>query len=72
GLFGKALQDGVRVTPLARRLIAEQGIDLKGLLADRRTKGVDRIAMKDVQAYAAARGATQPVLPHPAPAAPVP
>ena len=69
GLFGKALQDGIRVTPLARRLIAEQGVDLKGLLADRSNKGLDRIAMKDVQAYLSERGTFRSMAPHAATAA---
>jgi pyruvate/2-oxoglutarate dehydrogenase complex dihydrolipoamide acyltransferase (E2) component len=55
GLFGKALQDGLRVTPLARRLIAERGLDLKDLVADGKRKGLDRVAEKDVRAYAAER-----------------
>jgi pyruvate/2-oxoglutarate dehydrogenase complex dihydrolipoamide acyltransferase (E2) component len=53
GLFGKALQDGLHITPLARRSITEQGLDLKGLVADGKTKGLNRIAEKDVRAYAA-------------------
>jgi pyruvate/2-oxoglutarate dehydrogenase complex dihydrolipoamide acyltransferase (E2) component len=52
GLFGKAVQDGIRITPLARRLAAERGIDLKGIAADGRKKGLDRIGEKDVRAYA--------------------
>lgn len=55
GLFGKALQDGLRITPLARRLIVEQGLDLKELVADGKTKGFSRVAEKDVRAYAAGR-----------------
>lgn len=63
GLFGKAAQEGIRLTPLARRLIAEQGIDRDDLVADARKKGLDRIAVKDVHAYRAAHlqaGAVSP------------
>jgi pyruvate/2-oxoglutarate dehydrogenase complex dihydrolipoamide acyltransferase (E2) component len=60
GLFGKALQDGLHITPLARRLIAEQGLDLKRLVADGRKKGLSRVAEKDVRAYAAERPAARP------------
>lgn len=51
-LFGKAAQDGLRITPLARRLIAEQGLDLKGLVADGKQRGLSRISEKDVRGYA--------------------
>lgn len=64
GLFGKAVQDGIRVTPLARRLAAEQGIDLKGIVAEGKKSGLGRISEKDVRAYAArqpaGRAAPQP------------
>ena len=53
GLFGKAVQDGIRITPLARRLAFEKGIDLKGIVADSRKSGLSRISEKDVRAYAA-------------------
>ncbi|QKD00671.1 dihydrolipoamide acetyltransferase family protein [Mesorhizobium loti] len=69
GLFGKAMQDGIRLTPLARRLVAEQGIDLKGLVADARKKGLDRIAVKDVHAYSAAHSQASAVPPTSAPQA---
>lgn len=60
GLFGKALQDGLHITPLARRLIAEQGLDLKGLVADGKNRGLSRVAEKDVRAYAAERPLVRP------------
>jgi pyruvate/2-oxoglutarate dehydrogenase complex dihydrolipoamide acyltransferase (E2) component len=61
GLFGKAVQDGIRITPLARRLATEQGIDLRGIAADGRKNGLDRIAEKDVRAYAARQPATSAI-----------
>jgi len=59
GLFGKAAQDGMRISPLARRLIAESGLDLKALVAEGKHQGLARIAEKDVRALAPAleRGA---------------
>lgn len=53
GLFGKAMRDGIRVTPLARRLSVEQRIDLEQLVADGKRQGLDRIGEKEVRAYAA-------------------
>ena len=64
GLFGKAMQDGIRITPLARRVASEQGIDLKSIVADGRKNGLDRISEKDVRSYLAqqpvARATPQP------------
>lgn len=57
GLFGKARQDGLRITPLARRLIAQGGIDLSTVVSEGRKKGLERISQKDVQALAAAQPA---------------
>jgi pyruvate/2-oxoglutarate dehydrogenase complex dihydrolipoamide acyltransferase (E2) component len=61
GLFGKAVQDGIRVTPLARRLAAEQGIDLKGIVAEGKMSGLGRISEKEVRAYAARQPAARDV-----------
>jgi pyruvate/2-oxoglutarate dehydrogenase complex dihydrolipoamide acyltransferase (E2) component len=56
GDFGPAKgPDGVRVTPLARRLIAQNGLDLGLLAAEARGRGVDRI---DERAVRAAMSAT--------------
>ena len=49
GLFGKAAGDGLRITPLARRLIAEAGLDLKTVINDARAKGLTRIGEKDIR-----------------------
>nr|WP_299496534.1 dihydrolipoamide acetyltransferase family protein [uncultured Rhizobium sp.] len=50
GLFGKAAQDGMRISPLARRLIAESGLDLKALVAEGKNRGLARITERDVRA----------------------
>ena len=56
GLFGRAAQDGIRISPLARRLIAEGGLDLRALIAEARSRGLARICEKDVRAF----GRSQP------------
>lgn len=48
--FGKArAPNGVKVTPLARRLIAQNGIDLAGLADTARAKGLSRIGRAEVE-----------------------
>lgn len=58
GLFGKAAIDGLRVTPLARRLIAVEGMDLRSVVSEARRRGLERIAGKDVSALGASAAAT--------------
>ncbi|MBV8794973.1 MAG: hypothetical protein JO136_08535, partial [Hyphomicrobiales bacterium] len=67
--FGPAKgPDGVRVTPLARRLIAQNGADISKLAADVRAKGLPRINEQAVRAFlaspAAARTPSAPAAPH--------
>jgi pyruvate/2-oxoglutarate dehydrogenase complex dihydrolipoamide acyltransferase (E2) component len=53
--FGPAMSvEGVRVTPLARRLIAQGGLQLATLTADAKRRGLAKIAEKDVRAALAA------------------
>jgi pyruvate/2-oxoglutarate dehydrogenase complex dihydrolipoamide acyltransferase (E2) component len=53
--FGPAkAPDGVRATPLARRLIAQNGLDIAQLAAETRKQGGDRIDEKAVRAALAA------------------
>jgi len=48
--FGSAKSaDGVRVTPLARRLIAQNGLQLAELAADAKQQGREKIEEKDVR-----------------------
>lgn len=54
GLFGKAAHEGIRITPLARRLISERGLDLSALVAAARGKGLSKLGERDVQALGAA------------------
>jgi pyruvate/2-oxoglutarate dehydrogenase complex dihydrolipoamide acyltransferase (E2) component len=50
--FGNAQSpNGIRITPLARRLIAERGIDLHELSRAAAAKGLKRIEEKDVLAF---------------------
>ncbi|MDB5572592.1 MAG: Dihydrolipoamide acetyltransferase component of pyruvate dehydrogenase complex, partial [Hyphomicrobiales bacterium] len=48
--FGKAALGDVRMTPLARRLIAQNGLDAATLAARARIQGASRVAARDVQA----------------------
>ncbi len=50
GRYGKAASpDGLRITPLARRLIAQNGVDLARLSADARNRGLTKISEKLVR-----------------------
>jgi pyruvate dehydrogenase E2 component (dihydrolipoamide acetyltransferase) len=54
--FGRAeIAQGIRTTPLARRLIAQHGVDANRLVAQVRSQGRGRIAAADVQAAMADR-----------------
>jgi pyruvate/2-oxoglutarate dehydrogenase complex dihydrolipoamide acyltransferase (E2) component len=48
GLFGKASRDGIRITPLARRLISQGGHDLGELVAASKAKGLSRITEREL------------------------
>jgi pyruvate/2-oxoglutarate dehydrogenase complex dihydrolipoamide acyltransferase (E2) component len=51
--FGNAKgPDGMRITPLARRLIAQRGLDVNALARDVVARGLKRIEVKDVLAFA--------------------
>lgn len=66
--FGPArASNGVRVTPLARRLIAQNGLDVAALSASAAARGLTRIAEADVQRALAERQALPPARPAPAP-----
>ena len=57
--FGRAKgPDGVRSTPLARRLIAQNGLDIGKLAAEARKRGEHRIDEQAVRAALASRAAT--------------
>ena len=59
GTFGRAKgPDGVRFTPLARRLIAQAGLDLNQLAQEVKHRGRDRVAEADVRAAMAKGEAT--------------
>jgi pyruvate/2-oxoglutarate dehydrogenase complex dihydrolipoamide acyltransferase (E2) component len=61
--FGPAKgPDGVRISPLARRLIAQGGLDINRLAEEAKQRGSDRIVEADVRA-ATARGASAPRAP---------
>jgi pyruvate/2-oxoglutarate dehydrogenase complex dihydrolipoamide acyltransferase (E2) component len=50
--FGAAKgPDGIRMTPLARRLIAQHGIDLQAIARDAEKRGLRRIKERDVLAF---------------------
>ncbi len=53
--FGKAKSHGdIRITPLARRLAAQRGLDIASLAQHAAAKGLRRIEEKDLAAFAAA------------------
>jgi pyruvate/2-oxoglutarate dehydrogenase complex dihydrolipoamide acyltransferase (E2) component len=54
--FGSARSaEGVRVTPLARRLIAQNGLEFSALALDAKNRGREKIEEKDVRAALEAR-----------------
>ena len=62
--YGKVLgPDGLRITPLARRLISERGLDVKEIALAAAAKGLRKIEEKDVTGFTATSVAT----PAPAP-----
>src|SRR5580704_8276346 len=72
GRFGPAKgPNGIHLTPLARRLIAQAGLDLAGLATEAQRRGERRIDGAAVRAAISARPAT-PTAPLPAPPSPLP
>ena len=66
--FGKATGPlDLKITPLARRLIAQNGIDLAGLAEVAKARGAWRIGRAEVEAAIAGRGRHPSPLPGPAP-----
>ena len=65
--FGPAEAGGVRMTPLARRLIAQQGLDVATVAAAAKARGATRIGKKDLTPDLAPAA---PAYAAPAPAAP--
>jgi pyruvate/2-oxoglutarate dehydrogenase complex dihydrolipoamide acyltransferase (E2) component len=56
GRFGRAEGPfGLKVTPLARRLIAQNGMELRGLAQDAKAKGAWRIGKAEVEAALASK-----------------
>jgi pyruvate dehydrogenase E2 component (dihydrolipoamide acetyltransferase) len=56
--------DGIRITPLARRLIAQNGLDLAEIARQARSAGRTKIAADDVETALAARGSSpSPIMP---------
>jgi pyruvate/2-oxoglutarate dehydrogenase complex dihydrolipoamide acyltransferase (E2) component len=65
--FGSAKgPHGMRITPLARRLIAQCGLDVNALARDVVAKGLKRIEEKDVLAFTPTQAATLATTPAPA------
>lgn len=60
--YGKAAGPGdIRMTPLARRLIAQRGLDVAALAREAAAKGLLKIEEKDVNAFESALPAPQPL-----------
>jgi pyruvate/2-oxoglutarate dehydrogenase complex dihydrolipoamide acyltransferase (E2) component len=60
--FGSAKgPDGIRITPLARRLIAQRGFDVNALARDVAAKGLKRIEEKDVPAFTPPQALIAPI-----------
>jgi pyruvate/2-oxoglutarate dehydrogenase complex dihydrolipoamide acyltransferase (E2) component len=73
GRFGPAKgPNGIHLTPLARRLIAQGGLDLAGLATEAQRRGERRIDGAAVRAAVGARTAAPPTAPYPAPPSPLP
>lgn len=67
GNFGKSEAPGdVRVTPLARRLIAQNNLDLARIASDVKSRGENRVMERHVRAALASGGAAAPVTSAPA------
>ena len=52
GRFGKAAAGDIRLTPLARRMIAQRGLDVAALAQQALAKGLRKVEEKDVTAFA--------------------
>jgi pyruvate/2-oxoglutarate dehydrogenase complex dihydrolipoamide acyltransferase (E2) component len=58
--FGNALgPEGMRITPLARRLISERGLDVNAIARAAAAKGLRRIEEKDVSGFTTPASSTQ-------------
>jgi pyruvate/2-oxoglutarate dehydrogenase complex dihydrolipoamide acyltransferase (E2) component len=62
-------QGGVRVTPLARRLIAQNGLKLESLAEAAARRGATKVSEKDVRVALESRASPQPPAPSPSTAA---
>ena len=60
GRFGKAAAGDIRLTPLARRMIAQRGLDVAAIAQQALAKGLRKLEEKDVAAFADLR--TTPTL----------
>jgi pyruvate/2-oxoglutarate dehydrogenase complex dihydrolipoamide acyltransferase (E2) component len=66
--FGNALgPEGLRITPLARRLIAERGLDVNEIARAAAAKGLRKIEEKDVSGFTASAPSAPAPAPTPAP-----
>lgn len=64
GQYGKAKgPDGLRISPLARRLIAQRGVDVNSLAREATSKGLRKIEEKDVLSFQPSATAHPPASP---------
>ncbi len=61
GRFGKAAAGEIRLTPLARRMIAQRGLDVVKIAQQAAAKGLRKLEEKDVAAFAELRTTPAPV-----------
>jgi pyruvate/2-oxoglutarate dehydrogenase complex dihydrolipoamide acyltransferase (E2) component len=63
GRFGKAAIAGdIRLTPLARRLISQRGLDMANVARQAAAKGLRKIEEKDVNSFSASPASAPPIL----------
>ncbi len=60
GRFGKAAVGDIRLTPLARRMIAQRGLDVAAIAQQATAKGLRKLEEKDVAAFAELRTSPAP------------
>ncbi len=61
GRYGKAAIAGdIRLTPLARRLISQRGLDMASIAREAAAKGLRKVEEKDVNAFSAVPSVTAP------------
>ncbi len=64
GQFGRArTQDGIALSPLARRTIAQNGLNLDDVIAHARSRGLRRVSEDDVRAAAPQERSAEPAAP---------